>query len=78
MLSESSILGNLVELFGSFKNNIHLAMSDVAQKRDLTDAKTITDFAELVQSLERLRLLLWAAKMLSALRCPRSSTAPRL
>jgi [protein-PII] uridylyltransferase len=36
----------------------HLAMSDVAQKRDLTDAKTITDFAELVQSLERLRLLL--------------------
>ena len=36
----------------------HLNMSDVAQKRDLTDAKTITDFAKLVQSLERLRLLL--------------------
>ncbi len=36
----------------------HLAMSDVAQKRDLSDSKTISDFAELVQSLERLRLLL--------------------
>jgi len=36
----------------------HLAMSDVAQKRDLTDHKTISDFAALMQSLERLRLLL--------------------
>jgi [protein-PII] uridylyltransferase len=36
----------------------HLAMSDVAQKRDLSDGKTISDFAERVQSLERLRLLL--------------------
>jgi [protein-PII] uridylyltransferase len=36
----------------------HLAFSDVAQKRDLADSKTISDFAELVQSLERLRLLL--------------------
>ncbi|MCZ6591680.1 MAG: [protein-PII] uridylyltransferase [Alphaproteobacteria bacterium] len=36
----------------------HLAMSNVAQKRDLSDSKTISDFAELVQSLERLRLLL--------------------
>jgi [protein-PII] uridylyltransferase len=36
----------------------HLAMSDVAQKRDLSDGKTISDFAELVQSLDRLRLLL--------------------
>ncbi|NKB49232.1 MAG: [protein-PII] uridylyltransferase [Alphaproteobacteria bacterium] len=36
----------------------HLAFSNVAQKRDLSDSKTISDFAELVQSLERLRLLL--------------------
>jgi [protein-PII] uridylyltransferase len=36
----------------------HLSMSDVALKRDLEDEKTITDFAELVQSPERLRLLL--------------------
>ena len=36
----------------------HLSFSNVAQKRDLSDSKTISDFAELVQSLERLRLLL--------------------
>ena len=36
----------------------HLALSNVAQKRDLSDSKTISDFANLVQSLERLRLLL--------------------
>ena len=36
----------------------HLAFSNVAQKRDLSDGKTISDFAELVQSLERLKLLL--------------------
>jgi [protein-PII] uridylyltransferase len=36
----------------------HLAMSNVAFKRDLDDGKTIADFAELVQSPERLRLLL--------------------
>ena len=36
----------------------HLAMSDVALKRDLEDEKTIADFAALVQSLERLKLLL--------------------
>jgi [protein-PII] uridylyltransferase len=36
----------------------HLVMSDVAQKRDLSDAKTIRDFVALVQSPERLRLLL--------------------
>lgn len=36
----------------------HLAMSSVAQKRDLSDTKTIRDFADLVQSPEWLRLLL--------------------
>ncbi|HWT57710.1 MAG TPA: [protein-PII] uridylyltransferase [Rhizobium sp.] len=36
----------------------HLTMSMVAQTRDLTDRKTITDFAERVQSLDRLKLLL--------------------
>ena len=36
----------------------HLVMSDVAQKRDLSDPKTIQDFIAVVQSPERLRLLL--------------------
>jgi len=36
----------------------HLAMSNVAFKRDLDDGKTIADFAAQVQSPERLRLLL--------------------
>jgi [protein-PII] uridylyltransferase len=36
----------------------HLIMSNTAFKRDLSDFKTILDFAELVQSPERLRLLL--------------------
>ncbi|AXS38930.1 [protein-PII] uridylyltransferase [Breoghania sp. L-A4] len=36
----------------------HLLMSTVAQSRDLNDRKTITDFAEVVQSPERLKLLL--------------------
>jgi len=36
----------------------HLIMSDVAQKRDLGDAMTIVKFAEAVESLEKLRLLL--------------------
>ncbi|MFS0737953.1 [protein-PII] uridylyltransferase [Sphingomonas sp. 1P06PA] len=36
----------------------HLLMSATAFKRDLSDFKTILDFAEKVQSMERLRLLL--------------------
>ncbi|MFN4271908.1 MAG: [protein-PII] uridylyltransferase [Aliihoeflea sp.] len=36
----------------------HLAMSMTAQTRDLNDRKTIEDFAEKVQSVERLKLLL--------------------
>ncbi len=36
----------------------HLGMSMIAQKRDIDDPKTIQDFADLVQSPERLRLLL--------------------
>ena len=36
----------------------HLAMSQFAQSRDLNDPKTIRDFADLVQSRERLKLLL--------------------
>ena len=36
----------------------HLTMSMVAQSRDLNDRKTILDFAEKVQTLERLKMLL--------------------
>jgi [protein-PII] uridylyltransferase len=36
----------------------HLVMSDVAQRRDIADPKTVQDFAAVVQSPERLRLLL--------------------
>ncbi|MCC6949188.1 MAG: [protein-PII] uridylyltransferase [Bradyrhizobiaceae bacterium] len=36
----------------------HLTMSMVAQSRDLADRKTIEDFAAVVQSLERLKMLL--------------------
>ena len=36
----------------------HLEMSDVAQRRDLSDPRTIADFAAYVGGLERLRLLL--------------------
>ncbi|MBT3557137.1 MAG: [protein-PII] uridylyltransferase [Rhodospirillales bacterium] len=36
----------------------HLLMSKIAFKRDLDDAQTISDFARIVQSPERLRLLL--------------------
>ena len=35
----------------------HLTMSSVAQSRDLTDRRTIENFADVVQSLERLKLL---------------------
>lgn len=35
----------------------HLEMSEVAQKRDISDPRTVTDFARLVGGLERLRLL---------------------
>ncbi len=36
----------------------HLLMSMMAQTRDLNDRKTITDFADRVQSLDRLKMLL--------------------
>ena len=36
----------------------HLVMSDTAQKRDVSDPRTVADFARFVQSPERLRLLL--------------------
>jgi len=36
----------------------HLTMSNMAQSRDLADRKTIHDFAEVVQEVERLRYLL--------------------
>ncbi|MGH6839599.1 MAG: [protein-PII] uridylyltransferase, partial [Methylocella sp.] len=36
----------------------HLVMSDIAQRRDLGDAKTIATFASRVQTLERLKMLL--------------------
>jgi [protein-PII] uridylyltransferase len=36
----------------------HLVMSDAAQKRDVTDPKTVQNFVRIVQTPERLRLLL--------------------
>jgi len=36
----------------------HLDMSTYAQSRDIADERTVTDFAAIVQSLERLKLLL--------------------
>ncbi|MDB5445847.1 MAG: glnD [Phenylobacterium sp.] len=36
----------------------HLVMSDYAQKRDISDPRTVADFAAIVQTPERLRLLL--------------------
>ena len=35
----------------------HLLMSDMAQKRDIADPRTVRDFAKLVQTRERLDLL---------------------
>ena len=48
--SETEIVAWLIEQ--------HLTMSMIAQGRDLSDPKTISDFAKIVQSPERLRLLL--------------------
>ncbi len=36
----------------------HLVMSDTAQKRDISDPRTVTDFARIIETPERLRLLL--------------------
>ncbi|WP_336605227.1 [protein-PII] uridylyltransferase [Phenylobacterium aquaticum] len=36
----------------------HLVMSDYAQKRDVSDPRTVVDFARIVETPERLRLLL--------------------
>ncbi|AHB47385.1 PII uridylyl-transferase [Hyphomicrobium nitrativorans NL23] len=36
----------------------HLTMSNIAQSRDISDPKTVRDFADIVQSPERLKLLL--------------------
>ena len=36
----------------------HLLMSDTAQKRDVSDPRTVVDFAQVVETPERLRLLL--------------------
>ena len=36
----------------------HLTMSKIAQSRDLSDRRTIMDFAQIVQTTERLKLLL--------------------
>jgi len=46
-----------VELAGWLVRH-HLDMSDYAQKRDIGDPRTVTQFAQLVGSVERLRLLL--------------------
>ncbi len=36
----------------------HLTMSRIAQSRDLSDRRTILDFAQIVQSMERMKMLL--------------------
>lgn len=51
-------LNNLETQTAAWLVRWHLAMSSTAFKRDLDDPKTIGDFVELVQSPERLRLLL--------------------
>src|SRR5438552_2914868 len=40
----------------------HLVMSDTAQRRDVSDPKTVRDFVEMVQSPEMLRELYYAAE----------------
>ncbi|MEO1028016.1 MAG: [protein-PII] uridylyltransferase, partial [Pseudomonadota bacterium] len=45
-----------VELVAWLVGN-HLEMSEIAQKRDIADPRTVTDFAHLVGGVERLRLL---------------------
>ncbi|MDE1971853.1 MAG: [protein-PII] uridylyltransferase [Hyphomicrobiales bacterium] len=47
--AETELAGWLIE--------VHLVMSTVAQSRDLSDRKTIENFAAVVQSLERMKLL---------------------
>lgn len=46
-----------VELVAWLVGN-HLVMSDVAQKRDIGDPRTVAQFADIVGNVERLRLLL--------------------
>ncbi len=46
-----------VEMIGWLVEH-HLLMSDVAQKRDISDPRTISAFAKVVETPERLRLLL--------------------
>jgi [protein-PII] uridylyltransferase len=46
-----------VELVGWLVGH-HLVMSDVAQKRDIGDPRTVAQFSEIVGNVERLRLLL--------------------
>jgi len=48
-VAETELVAWLVE--------VHLVMSTVAQSRDLSDRKTIENFAAVVQSLERMKLL---------------------
>ncbi len=55
----------------------HLVMSSVAQSRDLSDRKTIENFAAVVQSAERLKLLAISPPPTSAPSAPACGTAGR-
>ncbi len=66
-LEGAKIAANLAPRFGLSSSETetlvwlvqeHLTMSMVAQSRDLNDRKTILDFAEKVQTLDRLKMLL--------------------